>query len=72
MTDIIDLIKTKFNRLPGILYCLTRKECEKCAEQLQMKGISAKCYHAGMTDKARNLVQTDWVKNKVHVCFITV
>lgn len=67
MPEIVALIKTNFNRMPGILYCLSRKETESCAAELRLNNIAAGCYHAGMSDKDRNKVQTDWIKNKVQV-----
>lgn len=33
--DIQDLIKTKFPRASGIVYCLSRKECDQMAERLR-------------------------------------
>lgn len=49
------------------MYCLSRKECDTCAEKLNKSGIKAGSYHAGHNDQKRHKVQADWVSNKFHV-----
>ncbi|VDK39808.1 unnamed protein product [Taenia asiatica] len=60
--DIIQLIETQFSRLSGIVYCLSRNECDTLAEELSAAGLPAKAYHAGMTDAARKRVQEAWIQ----------
>ncbi|KAL5967758.1 hypothetical protein TSMEX_004456 [Taenia solium] len=60
--DIIQLIETQFSRLSGIVYCLSRNECDTLAEELTAAGLPAKAYHAGMTDAARKRVQEAWIQ----------
>jgi ATP-dependent DNA helicase RecQ len=66
---IIDIIK----RIPGsgIVYCKTRKKSKDICELLQMEGISADYYHAGLTYKERNKRQEDWVKGAIKVIVCT-
>lgn len=72
LNDIMSLIKTKFSRASGIIYCLSRKDCESTAEKLQMSNIKAICYHAGLSDKVREKVQQDWLTNKYKVVCATI
>ncbi|XKL68718.1 hypothetical protein PGB90_006487 [Kerria lacca] len=72
LDEIIELIKKKFNRLPGILYCLSRKECDSIAETLNLRNIKAMSYHAGLSDKQRNNAQSLWISNKVQVVCATI
>ncbi|KAL5110217.1 hypothetical protein TcWFU_004232 [Taenia crassiceps] len=60
--DIIQLIETQFSRLSGIVYCLSRNECNTLAEELTAAGLPARAYHAGMTDIARKHVQEAWIQ----------
>lgn len=42
--EIQDLIKSKFMRASGIVYCLSRKECDQMAERLrEVSIISVRC-----------------------------
>ena len=45
----------------GIIYCLSRRECDTVAETLQNDGLAALAYHAGLSDSARDEVQHKWV-----------
>lgn len=67
LLDIASLIKTKFSRQSGIIYCMTKKECDNAAIIMSREGIKAVSYHAGLTDKKRNDVQMKWTANKSNV-----
>ncbi|XP_044300847.1 Bloom syndrome protein isoform X2 [Varanus komodoensis] len=45
----------------GIIYCLSRYECDSVATNLQKAGLSALAYHAGLPDNIRDLVQQKWI-----------
>lgn len=53
--DIVKFIKENQGK-SGIVYCLSRKKVEEIAESLQVNGINALPYHAGMeaSTRARN------------------
>lgn len=67
--EIAKLIKTKFAHQSGIIYCMTKKECDSTAVLMSKEGIKAMSYHAGLTDKNRNNVQLQWTSNKINVMF---
>ena len=69
---IINLIKTKFRNKTGIIYCLSKNNCDDLAEVLKHEGIKAKSYHAGLNNKLRNSIQMDWMVNKYHVIVATI
>ncbi|XP_037940842.1 Bloom syndrome protein homolog isoform X2 [Teleopsis dalmanni] len=56
----------------GIIYCLSRKECETVADALVKSGIKATAYHAGLTDNMRESRQKDWIMNKLRVICATI
>ena len=43
----------QFMRQSGIVYCLSRNECEEVAGELSSQGIRSLAYHAGLGDTAR-------------------
>lgn len=45
----------------GIVYCLSRNDCDAMAESLQRAGILALSYHAGLKDSDREYVQSKWI-----------
>lgn len=69
LLDIAKLIINKFPRQCGIVYCMTKKECDKAAMMLSKAGIKAVSYHAGLSDKKRNDVQSQWSSNKTNVIY---
>ncbi|XP_058821975.1 recQ-like DNA helicase Blm isoform X2 [Topomyia yanbarensis] len=70
--EIIELIKKKFPRATGIIYCLSKKDCDQLAAELRNAGIKAKSYHAGLSDSQRESTQKDWITDKIKVVCATV
>ncbi|KYB26388.1 Bloom syndrome protein homolog-like Protein [Tribolium castaneum] len=70
--EITKLIKQRFYRKSGIIYCLCRADCEKLAEDLCKLGIKAKAYHAGMSDSIREKQQREWMQDQFHVIVATI
>lgn len=72
LLEIAKLIKSKFARQSGIIYCMTKKECDNTAILMSGEGIKAVSYHAGLSDKKRNDVQMQWTSNKSNVVCATI
>ena len=70
--EVASLIKSKFYRKSGIIYCLCRADCEKLADDLSRLGIKARAYHAGMSDKIREKQQREWMQDQFHVIVATI
>ncbi|UYZ63826.1 DNA helicase RecQ [Hymenobacter weizhouensis] len=56
----------------GIIYCLSRKQCETLTQKIQAKGIKAGYYHAGLTPNQRGAVQEAFLKDDVQVIVATI
>lgn len=67
MAEVANLINEKYKNQSGIIYCLSRNECDTTADFLSKAGIKAISYHAGLSDPKRNDVQMKWITNKVNV-----
>ncbi|XP_062861381.1 recQ-like DNA helicase BLM isoform X2 [Trichomycterus rosablanca] len=59
--DCINWIKKHYPRDSGIVYCLSRNDCDTMADSLQRAGIAALAYHAGLNDSDREYVQNKWI-----------
>ena len=55
----------------GIVYCRSRRKTKEISDLLNMKGISADFYHAGLPQDERNEKQEAWLKNKTRVIVCT-
>ncbi|NXF01051.1 BLM protein, partial [Smithornis capensis] len=62
--DCLEWIKKYHPHDSGIIYCLSRHECDTTAAILQKEGLAALAYHAGLTDSNRDLVQHKWVNQE--------
>ena len=56
----------------GIIYCTSRRRTEELTEKLRAKGLSARCYHAGLILEERQSVQDLFIKDKVDIVIATV
>ena len=56
----------------GIIYCLSRKKVEEVAETLQVNGINALPYHAGLDSKTRVANQDAFIMDDCDVIVATI
>lgn len=69
--DIIRFIKQNKGK-SGVIYCLSRKKVEEIAQLLQVNGISAVPYHAGLDAKTRSKHQDMFLMEDVDVVVATI
>ncbi|WP_372753794.1 DNA helicase RecQ [Labilibaculum sp.] len=69
--DIIKFIRENSGK-SGIIYCLSRKKVEELAETLQVNGIKAVPYHAGMDSATRSGNQDKFLMEDVDVVVATI
>ena len=69
--DIIRYIKQNSGK-SGIIYCLSRKKVEELAELLNINGIKAAPYHAGLDAKTRAENQDKFLMEEVDVIVATI
>ncbi|KAL2856026.1 hypothetical protein BJY01DRAFT_203682 [Aspergillus pseudoustus] len=71
--NIADIISNSYPGKSGIVYCLSRSNCEKVAEKLRDDhGIQADHYHAGLEAEERSQVQQRWQHGEIHVIVATI
>ena len=69
--DIIKFIRQNPGK-SGIIYCLSRKKVEELAELLNINGIKAAPYHAGLDPKTRADNQDKFLMEEVDVIVATI
>lgn len=69
--DIIKFIRQHPGK-SGIIYCLSRKKVEELAELLNINGIKALPYHAGLDAKTRAANQDKFLMEEVDVIVATI
>ena len=69
--DIIKYIRQNPGK-SGIIYCLSRKKVEELAELLNINGIKAAPYHAGLDAKTRAENQDKFLMEEVDVIVATI
>jgi len=67
---ILDYVKSHPHQA-GIIYCGTRKAVDQITEALLNAGISARRYHAGLTDEERRQAQEDFQYDRCMVMAAT-
>ena len=70
-TEIIKYIKQNPGK-SGIVYCLSRRKVEENAEILNVNGIKAVPYHAGLDSATRTRHQDMFLNEDVHVVVATI
>jgi bloom syndrome protein len=66
------IVSDGYTRSSGIVYCLSRKECEYMAKALQARGLSAEFYHAQIPLAQKETVQKGWRSGKILVIVATI
>ncbi|MEY2971578.1 MAG: hypothetical protein RL738_419 [Bacteroidota bacterium] len=69
--DIVKLLRDYAGR-SAIVYCLSRQKVEELAQVLQLNGISALPYHAGLDANSRSRHQDAFLNEEVDVIVATV
>ena len=69
--EIIRFIKKNANK-SGIVYCLSRKRVEELSQVLQVNGIKAVPYHAGLDSKTRAKHQDMFLMEDIDVVVATI
>ena len=69
--EIIKFIKENPGK-SGIIYCLSRKKVEELSELLNVNGIKARPYHAGLDAATRAANQDDFLMERADVIVATI
>ena len=70
--EISKELQTIYQNQSAIIYAFSRKKCEELSSLLQELGIKSDFYHAGLSAKRRNEIQTGWLDNEIQVICATI
>jgi ATP-dependent DNA helicase RecQ len=70
-SDIIKFVKQREGK-SGIIYCLSRKRVEQLSQTLQVNGIKAVPYHAGLDAKTRSKHQDMFLMEDIDIVVATI
>jgi len=71
LKEIVKFVKQNPGK-SGIIYCLSRKKVEEVAEALNLNGVRALPYHAGLESKVRADTQDKFLMEDVDVIVATI
>lgn len=70
--DLAEFIRSKHADSSGIVYCHSRKDCERVAEALRDKyGLSARHYHAGVSLETKHQTHHAWQSGMIKIIVST-
>lgn len=69
--QIVEFIKPRREE-SGIIYCASRKAAESVAESLREQRLSAKPYHAGLTQEERSANQESFLRDETKIICATI
>ncbi|PWT95089.1 MAG: RecQ family ATP-dependent DNA helicase [Bacteroidetes bacterium] len=55
----------------GIVYCRSRRRCQEISNLLNLHGVQADYYHAGLLHEERNQKQENWIRNQTRIIVCT-
>ena len=71
--DMVSFISSHYPNESGIIYCTSKKECEKMADTLRSTfGLSVYFYHAGLEKEDRCEIQRKWANNQIQIIVATI
>lgn len=69
--ETVEWIK-KYDNDSVVIYCLSRKNTQELAADLQRVGIRAQAYHAGLPAEQRAMIQDDFARDRIQVVVATI
>ena len=72
LDEIVAELNDKYHNQSGIMYAFSRNKCEELSAQLKEQGIKSDFYHAGLSAKRRNEIQTRWLDGELQIICATI
>jgi RecQ family ATP-dependent DNA helicase len=72
LAEIATIINKRFPCDSGLIYCVTKKDCEKIAAKLVKFHINADFYHSEIDSAKKTQVQNKWMAGEIKVLVATL
>ncbi|KAG1715662.1 hypothetical protein ID866_1504 [Astraeus odoratus] len=73
LQEIAGFVQSRHKDDTGIIYCLSRDDCEDTAKRLREEfNLSARHFHAGMDREEKRVNQEDWSNGKCKIIVATI
>ncbi|CUS12684.1 unnamed protein product [Tuber aestivum] len=73
LDDIVEICqRPEYLNKTGIIYCLSRRNCEQTAQKLRTRGIRAQHFHAKLQADEKIRLQKDWQARRFNVIVATI
>jgi bloom syndrome protein len=70
--EMAKMIKGEYKCQSGIIYCLSRQDCENVSDILKSLDIKSEHFHAGLSAHVKNDVQHRWLIGEIQVIVATI
>lgn len=70
--QMVEYIKEHHRNSSGIVYTLSKKDADTVAEKMRNLGITAKAYHADVSESVKTSIHRSWMSNKTQVVVATI
>jgi RecQ family ATP-dependent DNA helicase len=70
--QMFKVIEQRYPNDSGLIYCSTKKDCEKVVKKLKNLGISVEFFHSEVSYQDKLRIQNGWMKGTIRVLVATV
>ncbi|MEX0721542.1 MAG: DNA helicase RecQ [Balneolaceae bacterium] len=71
LNQVLDFLYTR-KKQSGIIYCISRRQVDELAYELDQEGYSVKPYHAGLSSRDRAINQRAFIRDDVSIIVATI
>ncbi|KAI6207139.1 hypothetical protein M3Y94_00995800 [Aphelenchoides besseyi] len=69
---VAEMVRNRYPHASGIIYCLSKKDCDNAKDVMLKAGLTAATYHADMSNALREETQRRWMIGEIKVLCATV
>ncbi|KAI6231106.1 DNA helicase [Aphelenchoides besseyi] len=69
---VAEMVKNRYPHSSGIIYCLSKKDCDAAKEVMLKAGLTAATYHADLSNAVRDDIQRRWMIGEIEVLCATI
>lgn len=72
IVEDIEGIINRYRGKSGLIYCLSKRDCEELSAKLNNRGHRTAYYHADLPEQDKKLTQQLWMDNNINIIVATV